>query len=266
MANLFSCWALLMVSCSSSGGVDVDLDRYRRVLNDQPQAPEAAFAICASIGDASLASDCALVVASRAGASESSPSRWCGRVPKGAWRSECLFEAAEENLRRNEPERALVLCQQAGPFRRDCTLHIVTRDLDKLTVGMNAASMGERLPEASALYRRWSVSFAEDPDFSTRFWRGFYQAGLGSRADVDLTECEALPPENALLCHRAGAEIFIAALGPFLQMTGKLGVFCADPAPAAADVASWVGARPHPALATMLDERRSAICAEAVSG
>ena len=247
--------ALLLSGCGTAAPAS-DVARYAEILG-APQGLEADLARCASLGDADLAGDCALVVVGAAGlvAEEG-----CPRVPEGVWQDECWFVEAEKRRVAGQDQSAAGLCLKAGVFRDDCGQHLWQTGVHDLIHRRGPEAFPTQLPRAQALHGRWARLLADQTDLSERFWDKYYGNGFEGQGGVDLSHCDGLPEEHRQRCRAAGVAFFGRDLGPKLDQAGMARAFCELEAPGAEDVGVAFPNRADPDLDAVVRERHVAIC------
>lgn len=204
------------------------MERYQRALEPQPGSTEDRIANCLELGDPELAGDCAHAVVHWAVTrSDGDPIVLCPQVPAGLWRAECWFEAAEATKRKSK-QRALELCDRADPFRDDCQQHLWQGQLKAMVDRSGPHGFAQQLAPAQALHDTWAALLPDNPDHSLRFWRRFYQAGLGGMIPLDLAVCEHLPDIHRERCLEAGVAGWLEHLEQANLDPKKNAVICSD--------------------------------------
>lgn len=253
---------LLVASACAEAEPAGDVARYAAVAAEDG-GTEADLATCGGISDDSLAGDCALLVVAR---SELPAEEACPRVPKGIWRDECWFVAAEARRAAGQDGSAAQLCLRAGAFRDDCGQHLWQTAVHDLIHRRGPAGFAAQLPRAQQLHDRWARLLAEETDFSERFWARYFSNGFEGQGGVDLSWCVGLPEPQPARCRAAGLAYFARDLGPRLDQAGLGEAFCAMEAPDAEAVGRAFPNRPEAALDEVVRERRAVLCAEVGSG
>lgn len=203
---------------STPGGTD--RDTYAALLADGTSDPAALLDRCATIRDADLAGDCALVLAMRTAGQRKEPiANYCPRVPEGTWRHECWFMAAERARRDGDEAVAADLCTRAGPFVDDCGQHLWQTAVRTQARRHAGAPLVTLLEEAGRIHDAWSPLLAGSTDFEERFWSRVFQNAWEVRPVIDPTACDDLVPTQATRCRMAAAYTWSQRLdrllGPF---------------------------------------------------
>ncbi|MEL6342527.1 MAG: hypothetical protein AAFV53_05300 [Myxococcota bacterium] len=237
-----------------------DHARYRSVLT-QPGLPvDDALAACDAITDRDLRGDCALSAVTAPGRDDIAGR--CPAVPRGVWREECYFIAAERVNRQGDAVLAAGLCQQAGRFSLDCAQHLWQTPVHQLIFSKGTAGFAHALPAAEQLYAAWAPVLASETDFETRFWEKYFGNGFeGQGRPIDLSACDGVPAPRRDACRDAGAAYFYREIGPAADQAGEMDVLCALKAPDAAALARWLPAAPDPLLDQTAAMRVAELCA-----
>lgn len=251
--------ALLLLACDPPSRAD-DMATYADILANAGQDPERELTRCEALGDQNLRGDCAAVVAVAAVKSRGEATRWCARVPEGRWRDECTFQAAEASLRSAGAVSAAGLCQQAGAFQADCVMHLWQPSLTRIVEGMDSGSFAARYDQAEALYQQTASQPGVLADFERRYWLSFFRAGFLADQRVEMRACLPLSVPGRARCEQAAALLLTASLEGALRAAGALSTFCALPKPGAADVASYLGTDPSPALDEAVRAQQPMLC------
>jgi len=206
--------------------LSAQMDRYASALVGPAEDAGPRLDECLTLTDPDLAGDCALVVIRHATTnSDGDPELLCPMVPKGIWREECWFEAAEL-VRRKSKQRAVSYCDRATRFRDDCRQHLWQGQLKRLVNRYGPDGFAEALPEATELHDEWAVLLDEGEDHSYRYWLRFYQAGLGGMHPLDLEVCEGLPDVHRDRCVEAGAQRWAQHLEQALEDPAQTSIIC----------------------------------------
>jgi len=241
------------------------MERYQQALTNDAGSTQDRLTDCLSMADPDLAGDCALVVVNRAvrGAA-GDPLMLCPQLPEGLWRDECWFEMAEISKRKDRAQ-AVALCDRATLFRDDCRQHLWQGALKKLVDRHGVRGLGQGLERAQAMHDDWATLLNEGDQHSFRFWRRYYQAGLGGMSPLDLTVCDALPDLHRERCLEAGIASWTTHLEDALQDPKKEAIICAAE-PSLGLVAQWaemgpqVHALDHPRLELAAAELQQDSC------
>ncbi len=241
------------------------MERYEQALTEGPSSIEDKLAACRSLGDPDLAGDCAHAVVHRAVMrSDGDPAVLCPQVPPGLWRAECWFEAAETTARKDK-KRAIELCDLAEPFREDCRQHLWQGQLKRMVDRTGPRHFAQQLERAQALHDLWARLLHDDPEQSFRFWRRFYQAGLGGMVPLDLAVCDDLPDLHRERCIDAGSATWIGHLEQAILDPKKERIVCTsaelgDLVQAWAVMGPPVAALSHPRLELAAQEFQQNSC------
>lgn len=189
-----------------------DRDLYRSIVTQRVPDAEQELPRCATIREPDLAGDCALAVALRAGVASGEPLKWCDAVPKGAWRDECGFLAAEHRRKQGRTEQALEACQRAGRFAQRCTYHLWQDDLTGVVRQTAALPLEEATEAALPVYARWSERVGDQPldpgdlplgapapedTFPSVFWTRFHQQRFEREEAPVLADCAGIARQEA---------------------------------------------------------------------
>jgi hypothetical protein len=241
------------------------MERYQAALSEEPATATTKLEACGALQDPDLAGDCALKAAHRAirhGHGE--PDDLCPRLPGELWQAECWFEAAELAGRKSARE-AIALCDRASPFVEDCRQHLWQDHVKRLVDQRGPDGFGELLPQAQELHDAWELLLGEGAEFEFRFWRRYYQAGLGAMSPLDLEVCEPLPALHRERCLEAAVAGWRERLEQALDRPKTRSLICDTP-PGRLDAAlDRVGqpfeALPHPRLSETSREVQREGCA-----
>jgi hypothetical protein len=219
-----------LIACGERLRVAGPEDRalYLRALSAKSGDENARFALCDDIRDPQTRGDCALAVAVEGArrAREAIQDR-CPRVPRGIWRSECYFMAAEHARRQGQPSVAARLCAEAIDFHDDCGQHLWQTSVRELVAGPGPQAFRDTLPEARHLYDAWHPLLAGETDFEERFWRRFYQNAFEPREAIDLGACDVLDPADRDRCRASAADLYGRRVLMALKPPGMSEAFCA---------------------------------------
>lgn len=207
------------------------MEAYQQALNAPTGDAMARLIACLGVEDADLAGDCALAVARAAARQgDAEVEALCGRVPPGRWQAECYFELAEQ-LRSSDKPRAVALCDRTEPFRDDCRQHLWQGELKQLVNRTGPEGFAAQLELAEAMHDAWAALLGADAQHSHRFWRHYYQAGLGGMIPLDLEVCEPLPALHRERCLEAGVASFEANLELAMRDLRNQDVICSPRRP-----------------------------------
>ena len=221
-------------------------------------ADAESFAVCERIGDQQTRAECQFVVATD-GATKAgeAPESRCQRVPRGVWRDECWFDAAETWRRQGDGDRAGELCVKSGRFSVDCRQHLYQSEL-RAAVHKVGVPFDQLLLEAKPVYCRWAPVLSEADDFEQRFWTKAWHGAHFSQPDLDLTRCEVLARGDREYCEKAGAELLASEFARVLVMDPQRVRFCEDPQAIRLET-RWV---PSEGLSAVVDELQALVCSE----
>jgi hypothetical protein len=155
--------------------------QYIGALQQIQDKPEEADSACGPIRDSVLRADCYLAAVERAG---ESGRELCERL-EGKSRGECHFILAEKG-------QSLKDCEEAGPYARDCRLHLLSRSL---------ARENEYTVQAAE-----SLLAGHGLEGSQEGWTAVYRNFHSKKRPLDLGWCRDSP--DPLLCRKAGLQIF----------------------------------------------------------
>ena len=225
---MLSIW--LVLGC----GKESDVDRYYR-LTTQSTDPVERIRECATLTSEAMQSDCQLSIA----AASDQMATLCAAFTEPVWRSECYFLAAER-LQPSDPAGAADLCRLAEHFRNECSQHLWQTELAMLS-RHGSRSFPVMLPEAEALYARWSSVVTDESDMTIRFWRMFYSTGFQRTRGLQSSHCAPLPGVHQARCREAAAALYTQKLQSIARIPRAVGIFCAlDPLTSAAAAESGV--------------------------
>lgn len=181
---------LLLLACAPSP--THDHATYQAVVAAPSGDVAADLARCATIADADLAGDCALVAAAD----------HCDQIAPGLWRDECWFQAAEAANRRGDATAAIDACGAAGRFAPECTYHLWRQAAKVASDPDPAVALAAITPAREAWLERlgpetvWTgVTLpGECPDrqVDALFWCVFWTEEMGVVPTPDLRVCDAL--------------------------------------------------------------------------
>ncbi len=233
-------------------GIHEQMENYQAALSEEPGPPEPRIQACLELVDPDLAGDCALKAARRAiRHGHGNAPELCPLLPEGLWRAECWFEAAELAGKRSAPD-AIVLCDQAAPFVQDCRQHLWQGELKRLVDETGPSGFGGQLARAQAMHDAWEALLGEGDEFEFRFWRRYYQAGLGGMFPLDLAVCEPLPALQRERCLEAGVASWTERLEQALDKPKSRNLICSTPPQeldlALARMGPTFDPEPHPRL------------------
>ncbi len=206
---------LLAAACGPQDPADARAERaaYVAILEERDLPTAERMARCLAFDDPFLRSDCALVAAELAPRVQGGRVEdWCSDVPRGTWRDECWFMASERARRDGDLDRALELCQRAGPFRTDCRQHLWQLALHHTVPAEGPPGFPVRLAEARKVLAGVSPLVGDDPDFEERFWFRWFQEGFERVPGLGIEACDPLPAPFAARCRPAVADLYRARL------------------------------------------------------
>jgi hypothetical protein len=214
-----------------------DAHRLGSVLTEVHAHPKDARSTCSTLTDARLRDDC--LTAGAAALAPDDPvtaESLCDAVSTTTLRAECWFQLAEGS-------GAMERCDHAGPFERDCRLHVLPTVLARTVP--RSARPGEIERSVAEDLRRHGI-----PDDLRIAWVTVYRHLLLDDVPLDLAACTATPsPFHHDTCRAGGLLVF----DDRLDASRRAGLFPCDGGPFPEDLA-YV---PDDALSHLVSARRN---------
>ena len=257
--------AAVAAGCSSGSEALSDPQVYLRAIAEQGLDVQERFALCRSLRKDVRAGECMLAVAQRSAETQHRAlGDYCPEIPKGVWRDECFFIAAEV-VRRKDRSLAAELCARSGQFVDDCGQHLWQTAIGQIAP-RSTSKWNAALPRAQRLYDEWAPVLDKDTDFSSRFWQRFYQRTLEPIRVLDLSACDALAPPHDARCTEAAAELYWRRVHMLVSFPDGKEQFCAasmsDESFTRVAALPRLEAKPHPALEAVITTFKASECAK----
>ncbi|MCK6515299.1 hypothetical protein L6R46_09620 [Myxococcota bacterium] len=262
----FALAALVSSGCGSGGGGLSDAERLSRALALPPDAVEEAITLCEGIRDAGSAGACVERVVIALDGAEKTPGARCDRVPKGVWREECYFQAAEIARRRGDTDLAGSLCARSGPFLNDCGQHLWQSALKALVEGNDDPA--ERRERAERLYHVWEPVLGEGSDLSSRFWQRYYQHQLERDPVLSFDLCEAETGDDQVTCRKSVGQLYLGRIRAMVGSPRGPETLCAlgPQGVVALSAAPGLNVKPDPAFDRVLAGQVDWVCTQGHMG